>query len=78
MNRVQITYGGRDYTIGNRRASDVEQEIAEGIESGRVAWLDVNFGEGQPIPCRLVLTAGTPIAVIDLPSHEEADAGSRA
>ena len=67
MNRILVVYGGRDYTIGNRSIDDVEAEIAAGIDSGKAAWLDVNYGAGQPTPCRLLLTAGVPIAVIDFP-----------
>ena len=69
MNRIQISYGGRDYTIGNRSAEDVEAEIAAGIDSGEATWLDVNYGAGQPTPCRLLLTPGVPIAVVAFPMH---------
>jgi hypothetical protein len=65
MNRIGINYGGRDYAIGNRSVQDVEAEIAAGVESGRPIWLDVAFGEGTPIPCRLLISPGVPLALID-------------
>jgi hypothetical protein len=71
VNRILVTYGGRDYTIGNRSLADVEAEVAAGIDSGRVAWLDVNDGVGRPRPCRLLLAAGVPIALVDFPHAPE-------
>jgi hypothetical protein len=69
VNRLLVVYGGRDYVIGNRSLADVEAEIAAGIDSGKVAWLNVAFGAGKPTPCRLLLTAGVPIAVVEFPEH---------
>jgi hypothetical protein len=67
VNRITVTYGGRDYVIGNRSLEDVEAEVAAGIDSGKVAWLAVNDGAGKPRPCRLLLAAGVPIALVNFP-----------
>lgn len=71
MNRILVTYGGREYTIGDRSRDDVEQEIATKLDSGRAAWLDVSWGAGRPRPCRLLLTPGVPISIVEF---ERADA----
>jgi hypothetical protein len=67
VNRITVTYGGREYSIGNRSLGEVEAEVAAGIDSGRVAWLDVNDGQGKPRACRLLLAPGVPIALVDYP-----------
>lgn len=65
MNRILVSYGGRDYVIGNRSLEDVEAEIAAGIGSGKAAWLEVAYGAGKPVRCRLLLSTGVPIAVVE-------------
>lgn len=79
MNRILVSYGGRDYTIGNRSRADVEAEVAEKIDSGRVEWLDVNYGAGKPRECRLLLTPGVPIALVEFvkPPAEDPDVQGR-
>lgn len=67
MNRVQVTYGGRDYMIADRGLGEVEAEIRAGVESGEARWLDVTWGAGTPLPCRLLLAPGVPIAVLEFP-----------
>ena len=73
MNRIGITYGGRDYSIGNRSLEDVQDEIATAIDSGRSAWIDVSYGAGRPTPCRLLLTPGVAISVVEFPPGQSAD-----
>ena len=67
MNRILVTYGGRDYVIGNRSLDEVEAEVAAGIDSGEATWLDVNDGAGKPRACRLLLAPGVTIALVDFP-----------
>jgi hypothetical protein len=69
VNRILVVYRGRDYTIGNRPIGEVEAEIAACIDSGKAAWLDANYGAGQPTPCRLLLTPGVSIAVVEFPNR---------
>lgn len=72
MRRLLVNYGGRDYAIGNRSIDDVKAEIAEGLDSGHAAWLEVAYGAGRPIPCQLLLSPGVPIAVVEFPEGLEA------
>jgi hypothetical protein len=67
---VQVTYGGLEYVIGDRSADDVVEEIEQALAAGRPAWLTVNYGEAQPIPCRLLLTPGVPVVVVEFPVGE--------
>ena len=71
MNRIQVNYGGRDYAIGNRSREDVEAEIAAGIDSGKAAWLEAAYGAGRPVRCRLLLSPGVPIAVVEFPEQPD-------
>lgn len=68
MKRVQVLYGGNDYLIGDRDADEVEREVEAVLMSGRPGWLSVSYGEGQPTPCRLLLTVGVSIAIFQLPT----------
>jgi hypothetical protein len=71
VNRILVTYGGRDYVIGNRSLDDVEAEIAAGIDSGTVTWLDAFDGVGTPRPCRLLLAPGVTISLVEFPHASE-------
>ena len=63
MKRVDIQYGGEHYSIGGRELEDVKREIADGIDTGKVVWLEVNSGEGQLRPAEIALSPGVSIAV---------------
>jgi hypothetical protein len=63
VKRVHVLYGGNDFLIGDRDADEVEQEIEAALTAGRPGWLTVNYGEGRPTRCRLLLTPGVDIAV---------------
>jgi hypothetical protein len=66
VRRLQIHYGGRDYTVADRTREQVEAEIVAAVESGRPTWLEVAWGEGTPLPCRLLLVPGVAISVLEL------------
>lgn len=66
MKRLEIAYGGARYSIPNRELDEVQQEIADAITSGSAHWLRANSGEGIVEPAYLLVTAGVPIAVIDV------------
>lgn len=75
MKRIDIIYGGEHYSVGGRELDELREEITSGL-SGGVHWLEVNDGEGAPRAAFLVLTPGTPLAVIPIPEHgPEGDAG---
>jgi hypothetical protein len=63
MRRIDISYGGQWYSIGDRSLEEVHEEIRAGVLAGH-HWLQVNEGEGQPRPAYLSITAGVPIAVV--------------
>ena len=71
MNRVQVIYQGQDFLIADRDADEVEREIEAVVASGRPGWLTVSYGEGQPTRCRLLLTPGIGIAVVEFPTDSE-------
>lgn len=70
MKRIDIRYGGEHYSVGGRDPDELRAEIAAGLESG-MAWLEVNDGEGAPRTAYLILTPGTPIAVIPIPDESD-------
>lgn len=73
MKRIDIRYGGSDYSIANRDIADVRSDIAAGLEAGSVFWLEVNEGAGVPRPASLALTVGTPIALSGVPDSADVD-----
>ncbi|MDP9027776.1 MAG: hypothetical protein M3N46_09525 [Actinomycetota bacterium] len=68
MKRVHVLYGGNEFLIGDRDADEVEREIEAALASGRPGWLTVSYGEGRPTRCRLLLTPGVSVAVLQLPT----------
>jgi hypothetical protein len=75
MRRIDISYGGQWYSIGDRSLEEVHEEIRAGVLAGH-HWLEVNEGEGQPRPAYLSITPGVPIAVV--PETEPHDPPSEA
>jgi len=78
--RVFLAYEGRDYTLPNRTADEVCEEIEQKLASGRPAWLTVNVGEGRFQEARLLLQPGVGIAVIPIDEdgrHQDARQVSR-
>lgn len=70
MKRIDISYGGQWFSIGNRSLEDVHEEIRAGILAGH-HWLEVNDGEGQPRPAYLSISPGVPIAVVPTPEPHD-------
>lgn len=66
MKRIDIHYGGQLYSVGERSAEEITEEIRAAIVAGH-GWLDVNDGEGAPRPARLLITPGVPVALIPIP-----------
>jgi hypothetical protein len=73
MKRIDIMYGGEHYSVGGRDLEELKAEIVDGVTNG-VAWLSVNDGEGAPRQSYLLLSPGTPIAVIPIPDAVEMEA----
>ncbi|PRY64299.1 hypothetical protein B0I08_1136 [Glaciihabitans tibetensis] len=72
LKRINIRYDGDHYTLASRELSEVQSEINTAIAEGRPLWLRVNRGEGSYQTADLLVTAGTPIALmgVELPASE--------
>ncbi|GAB3615522.1 hypothetical protein GCM10027416_00790 [Okibacterium endophyticum] len=70
QSRIQVVYGGVEYSIGNRSAGDVRDEISDALQSGEPYWLSVNHGEGRMNECSLLLTRGVSISVLEIEHRE--------
>ncbi|MCK6066896.1 MULTISPECIES: hypothetical protein [Microbacterium] len=66
MKRIDIVYGGRDYSVSGRELDDLQNEI-ESLLAGAGHWLQVSIGDGEPQPTYLYLSPGTPIALVPVP-----------
>lgn len=69
MKRIDIMYGGHQYSIGGRDLQDLKREIEEGIAANESRWLIVNDGEGHLRPAHLLLDRGIDISVIPIPDE---------
>ncbi len=74
MKRIDIIYGGEHYSVGGKDPEALMSEIRAGVAEG-ATWLSVNDGEGAPRQAFLLLTPGTPVAVIPIPDGVDDDAG---
>ena len=69
MNRIDIVYGGRPYTLGDRSVEALQQEITGAIASGTPTWLRVNSGSGRYQDAYLLIAPGIPIAFVNVQSN---------
>ena len=73
LKRIEVHYGGDEYTISNRELSEVQAEIEAITASGQTGWLRVNYGQGSVQLALLAITAGTPIALMPEPSEDSSN-----
>ena len=66
MNRIDIVYGGKPYTLGDRSVESLRAEISDAMVSGVPAWLRVNSGAGRYQDAYLLISPGTAIAIVDV------------
>ena len=66
MSRIDIVYGGKPYTLGDRTLESLRAEITDAVASGVPSWLRVNSGAGRYQDAYLLLCPGTPIAIVDV------------
>lgn len=66
MTRIDIVYGGKPYTLGDRTIDSLRAEITDAVSSGAPAWLRVNSGAGRYQDAYLLITPGTAIAIVDV------------
>ncbi len=67
MKRIDIVYGGRDYSVSGRELDDLQNEIESLLAGGAGHWLQVSIAGGEPQPTYLYLSPGTPIALVPVP-----------
>jgi len=76
VNRIDIVYGGRPYSLGGRTVTSIQEELATALASGRPYWLRVNSGEGRIEDAYLLICPGIPIALVNTKPHSnDADVG---
>lgn len=73
MKRINIIYGGEQYTIGDADPELIKADIAKAIISGRPFWLRVNHGEGTVRAADLLITAGTAISLMGIEASGPTD-----
>ena len=66
MSRIDIVYGGKPYTLGDRTVESLRLEITEAVASGVPTWLRVNSGAGRYQDAYLLISPGTAIAIVDV------------
>lgn len=65
---IEVHYGGQTYSIPDRTINDVQEQVAGIVASGQPGWLEVVDGYGSRAPYLLLITAGTPIALVQVPT----------
>lgn len=80
MKRVNIMYGGAQYSVGHADVEAIKATIEEAYATGGLRWITVNFGEGRPQPADLLVGPGIPVAIIPIPADDDVagDAEERA
>lgn len=71
MKRIDIVYGGEQYSVGGRELADLQREIATGLASNAPYWLEVNDGAGQERTAFLLITPAAQIALVPVPTPPE-------
>ncbi|MGO4785625.1 hypothetical protein [Cryobacterium sp. W22_MBD10_FK3] len=66
MTRIDIVYGGKPYTLGDRTIESLRTEITDAVTSGAPTWLRVNSGAGRYQDAFLLISPGTAIAIVDV------------
>jgi hypothetical protein len=70
MKRINILYGGKQYSISGRDVDEVKEEIRRAVESAVPTWYEVNIGEGKFKRADILLTSGIDIAVVGIDPDE--------
>jgi hypothetical protein len=66
MKRINILYGGRQYSVSGRDVDEVKDEIRTAVASAVPIWLEVNIGEGKYKRADILLSPGVEIAVVGI------------
>ncbi|WP_345801423.1 hypothetical protein AAIB33_18490 [Microbacterium sp. AZCO] len=68
MKRIDIIYGGHSYSVGGRELDEIQNEIVTGLANGH-HWLKVNDGEGMKRDAFLLITPGSNVSLVPIPSE---------
>ncbi|SEM72379.1 hypothetical protein E3O25_15800 [Cryobacterium sp. TMT1-3] len=66
MNRIDIVYGGKPYSLGGRSIESIQVEIDGALAVGLPFWLRVNSGEGRFEDAYLLIAPGIPVAMVNV------------
>jgi len=74
MNRIDIVYGSKPYSLGGRSVESIQVEIDVAITAGLPYWLRVNSGEGRFEDAYLLIAPGIPVALVNVkPNGDDHD-----
>ncbi|HSP53625.1 MAG TPA: hypothetical protein VLO00_12090 [Cryobacterium sp.] len=73
MNRVDIVYGGAQYSLGGRSLDSIQTEIETALGSGKPYWLRVNSGGGRFEDAYLLIVPGIPFAILNVKPNNGPD-----
>ena len=73
MKRVDIVYGGAQYSLGGRSLESVQTEIETALESGKPYWLRVNSGGGRFEDAYLLIVPSIPFAILNVKPNNGTD-----
>ncbi|TFD29625.1 hypothetical protein [Cryobacterium cryoconiti] len=73
MKRVDIVYGGAQYSLGGRSLESVQTEVETALESGKPYWLRVNSGGGRFEDAYLLIVPGVPFAILNVKPNNGTD-----
>ena len=73
MKRVDIVYGGAQYSLGGRSLESVQTEVETALESGKPYWLRVNSGGGRFEDAYLLIVPGVPFAILNVKPNDGTD-----
>ncbi|TFC96196.1 MULTISPECIES: hypothetical protein [Cryobacterium] len=68
MKRVDIVYGGGQYSLGGRTLESIQNEVETALASGKPYWLRVNSGGGVFEDAYLLIVPGIPFAILNVKS----------
>lgn len=69
MGTVEVIYGGQSYRISGHALDDVQQQIDDILARGTSGWIEALDGHGTRSPYRLLITAGVPISIAQVPTE---------
>ena len=69
--RIDISYGGEWYTVGDRTPEQLHTEVRAGLATGH-HWLVVNDGDSSVRKAYLSISPGVALAIVPVPVEEPA------